>query len=99
MFNADFMYDQYGFLRFKMNFALQKMVTQLRRFRFLYLIHSSYVQGHSGSSRIYETMRCVFYCRFMNNEVYQTVRDFQSCAQTCGSLRKHISFLNAFPAS
>lgn len=48
---------------------------------------------------MYESMRIGFYWCFMENEVYQNVRDFRSSAKTCGGLKNHNSLLKIFPAS
>lgn len=52
------------------------------------------MQGHPVSSCMYDTMRRVFYWRFMANKVCNTVRDCGTCARTRGSLHEQIIYLS-----
>lgn len=68
--NSDFIYDRCGFLirRSKRYGAFQKEVPKLLRPRVLYLSHYPRLHGHSGLSRMYDTMRFVFYVLALHSQ-------------------------------
>ena len=79
--------------------SLQVVIPQSLRARVLYLSHYPRLQGHPGSTRMYETMRRDYYWPHMASDIHQTVTDCRSCAQVRGTVRRHQKKLTLFPAA
>ena len=79
--------------------SIQIVVPASLRARVSFLSHYLRLQGHPGTSKMYETMRRLYYWPHMASDVQQTVADSQSCARVRGTQHRHQKKLTSFPAA
>ena len=69
------------------------------RKRIMYFVHKSVHAGHSGSSRIYSTLRRSYYWPSMAGDVQDYVANCQSCLRTKSTQYRPRHKLRLFPAT
>jgi Integrase zinc binding domain len=67
--------------------------------RTLYMSHYPLLSGHPGATRMYQSMRRLFYWPAMAADAYATVRRCTTCSRDRIKLRQHNSFMKLFPAA
>ena len=82
---TQFEVNQYGLLcrRAPLDGSIQIVVPASLRARISFLSHYPRLQGHPGTSKMYETMRRLYYWPHMASDVQQTVADCRSCRKSC----------------
>ena len=99
--NSSFFEDEMGVLRRRLPFDSELtplVVPTTLRPRALSLMHFTPMGGHPGQTRMYATMRRVFYWPHMAADVLATVRDCASCARERLKQRKRKEPLQTFIA-
>lgn len=100
--DSRFFEDHQGLLRRKHPTdpaCLQIVLPETLRPRLLRLAHYAKLAGHPGQTRMYETLRRVYYWLHMAADIHATVRNCGSCARNRLKLRKHTQPLQLFPAT
>ena len=75
------------------------MVPASLRARVSFVSHYPRLQGHPGTSKMFETMRRLYYWPHMASDVQQTVADRLSCARVRGTQHRWQKKLTLFPAA
>ena len=77
---------------------IQIVLPETLRPRVLKLSHHSLMAGHPGQTRLYNTLRRVYYWPHMAADVFATVRNCTRCAKNRIKLRRRTNYLKLFPA-
>lgn len=83
----------------KLNVTSQRAVPKRLRRRLLDLSGCPVLGGHAGRARIYHTLRREYYWLQMSNDVFSTLRNFQSCDWLWGANFKHDKLMKLFAAT
>lgn len=79
--------------------AAHKVVPASMQRQVLKCFHYSLLAGHPGARRMYDSIRREFYWPHMANDVYQVVKESNSCARMRGTRHAHQKHLRLFPAN